>query len=218
MAEPRRAAGPRIAAVTVTLGTLLLAVAVVPFVRAYADSAAHRPAAEIGVDLARSGCDPELTDPVRGVGVHVGPGTAEPYATRIQYDLVPPSSGPHFVVPAPAVRRFYTTRDRPAIEILVHNLEHGYTILWYVEPLVRDQIEALRALAQKFGDDRYGGRFVVAPWDPGYGEFPAGRPLALSHWGATAGYRQFCAAVSGAAVERFVLAHPPSDSPEPTGM
>ncbi|MFU8871768.1 DUF3105 domain-containing protein [Micromonospora sp. SL4-19] len=218
MAEPRGVAGPRIAAVAVGLGTLLLVVAAIPFVRAYADSAERRPAADIGVGIDRAGCDPELIDPVRGAGVHVGPGTAEPYATRIRYDLVPPSSGPHFVVPAPAVRRFYTTRDRPAIEILVHNLEHGYTILWYVEPLVRDQTEVLRALARKLGDDRYGGRFVVAPWDPGYGEFPAGRPLALSHWGATAGYRQFCAAVSGAAVERFVLAHPPSDSPEPTGM
>ncbi|MET8121886.1 DUF3105 domain-containing protein [Micromonospora sp. NPDC005189] len=218
MAEARAGYGPRIAAAATALGAVLLVVAAVPFLRAYADPATRQPAAAIGVGADRAGCDPELTDPIRGAGVHVGPGTAEPYATRVQYDLVPPSSGPHFVVPAPTVRRFYTTRDRPPIETLVHNLEHGYTILWYVEPLARNQIEALRALARTLGDDRYGGRFVVAPWDPGYGVFPVGRPLALSHWGATAGYRQFCAEVSGAAAERFVLAHPRSDAPEPTGM
>ncbi|WP_406080347.1 DUF3105 domain-containing protein [Micromonospora sp. NBC_00858] len=218
MAEARAGYGPRIAAVAVAFGVVLLVVAIIPFLRAYADPVARRPAAAIGVAADRAGCDPELTDPIRGAGVHVGPGTAEPHVTRIQYDLVPPSSGPHFVVPAPTVRRFYTARDRPPVETLVHNLEHGYTILWYVEPLAHDQIEALRALARKLGGDRYGGRFVVAPWDPGYGAFPAGRPIALSHWGAHAGYRQFCASVSGAAVERFVLAHPAGDAPEPTGM
>ncbi|MGC4820777.1 DUF3105 domain-containing protein [Micromonospora sp. DT63] len=218
MAEARSGYGPRIAAAVTALGAVLLVVAATPFLRAYADPASRRPAAAIGVDADRAGCDPELTDRISGAGLHVGPGTAEPYVTRVRYDLVPPSSGPHFVVPAPTVRRFYVARDRPPIETLVHNLEHGYTVLWYVEPLAPDQIEALRALARTFGDDSYGGRFVVAPWDLDYGAFPAGRPLALSHWGAQAGYRQFCATVSGAAVQRFVLAHPRSDAPEPTGM
>ncbi|MGH3682534.1 MAG: DUF3105 domain-containing protein, partial [Natronosporangium sp.] len=41
-------------------------------------------------------------------------------------------------------RGFYTPDDRPRVEQLVHNLEHGYTVLWYlpqVPDAQREQIE-----------------------------------------------------------------------------
>ena len=43
----------------------------------------------------------------------------------LTHDTVPPSFGPHRPIPAPFERRFYTAQDRPEIETLVHNLEHG---------------------------------------------------------------------------------------------
>ncbi len=53
---------------------------------------------------------------------HVRPGDAhEPYNSD------PPTSGAHYAQPAPA--GFY--RDAPADEVLVHNLEDGYVIIWY---------------------------------------------------------------------------------------
>jgi hypothetical protein len=42
------------------------------------------------------------------------------------YNSDPPTSGPHA---APVQARFYD--EAPADENLVHNLEHGYVILWY---------------------------------------------------------------------------------------
>ncbi|BCJ76935.1 hypothetical protein CS0771_64790 [Catellatospora sp. IY07-71] len=215
MAEPRMS---RTAVAAAAVGLGLLAAAAVPFVRAYADSPRHRPAASFGVAADQAGCDAELTDPVSGVGMHVGPGTSQPTATRVGYETVPPSSGPHYVYPAQRARRFYLPQDRPAMEELVHNLEHGYTVVWYTGTLPAAEVEALRELAVKLGDDAYGEKFIVSAWDDSYGAFPAGRPLAMSHWGRTAGYRQFCARVSGAAIERFVLAHPAADAPEVDGM
>lgn len=53
---------------------------------------------------------------------HIDPGeTHEPYNSD------PPTSGPHYAQPAGA--GFYP--EAPPDEQLVHNLEHGYVILWY---------------------------------------------------------------------------------------
>ena len=43
----------------------------------------------------------------------------------------PPDSGSHYANPAPFTKHFYAEADRPAVETLVHNLEHGYTVVWY---------------------------------------------------------------------------------------
>jgi hypothetical protein len=43
------------------------------------------------------------------------------------YNSDPPTSGPHYEQPADA--GFYN--EAPVDEQLVHNLEHGYVILWY---------------------------------------------------------------------------------------
>ncbi|SCG17492.1 Protein of unknown function [Micromonospora echinofusca] len=168
------------------------------------------PIASFGVPEAAAGCDPELTDPVSGKGVHVGRGA------RVAYLTVPPSSGPHYELPAP-LRRFYLAGDRPPVEVLVHNLEHGYTVVWYSADLPVPQVEALRGLAARLGADERTAKFVAAPWDASYGRFPPGRRVGISRWGATAGYRLLCGSVSGAVIERFLAAHPATDSPEPEG-
>jgi hypothetical protein len=146
----------------------------------------------------------------------VGPGTDRPTVTQVQYATVPPSSGEHFVQPEYPARAFYTAADRPALESLVHNLEHGYTIAWYTSATPQPQVDELKRLADLARkDDNTAGKFIVSAWDDARGAFPAGRTVALSHWGANNGYRQLCGAVSGAVVKSFVAAHPWRDAPEP---
>jgi hypothetical protein len=185
------------------LGVGFLVWAVTPLIRQRVTPPA--PAASFGVAARDAGCDPELTDPVSGKGIHVGDGT------RVAYETVPPSSGPHHQEPAP-LRRFYARGEAPAMEHLVHNLEHGYTVVWYTAGLPAEQAEALRGLAEVFS-----AKFVAAPWDDTYGTFPPGRRVGVSRWGSTAGYRLLCESVSGTAIERFMQAHPASDAPEPEG-
>ena len=66
------------------------------------------------------------------------------------------------VAPAPFNRKFYTDKDRPELEALVHNLEHGYTILWYDDTIADDpdELNVIDAIADKF---RYGGRNTLLP-------------------------------------------------------
>ena len=53
---------------------------------------------------------------------------------QIEYEDAPPAFGPHWnvagVAPVPINERYYNKNTRPELEQLVHNLEHGFTILW----------------------------------------------------------------------------------------
>ena len=158
--------------------------------------------------------------------------------TQIVYPTAPPAYGSHWsepgVAPAPFNRKFYTEQDRPELEALVHNLEHGYTILWYDETVAGDPdaVDVVEAIAEKLhGVDDLRKKFIAAPWtaeDEGEsGPFPDGRHVALSHWSVGSdrndpaqrlGVFQYCSEPSGAAVEQFMLAHPDTDSPEPNAM
>ena len=143
---------------------------------------------------------------------------------------MPPSNGPHFDQPAVAKdRMFYTAADRPAMEILVHNLEHGYTVLWYDESAGEAKKAALQELTKVTNKlDAASDKFIVSAWDPSYGELPAGKKFALSHWSATlaadkasvasqAGHRQLCGDLSGEVVKTFVEKFPHTSAPEPGG-
>ncbi len=172
-------------------------------------------------------CDPVTADKAEASGNHIGPGTDKPGTTKVTYSTVPPSSGPHLASPVLSDRRVYTTADAPPIEGLVHNLEHGYTILWYDRSVEKDQSAAFAALAKQINAmPESAGKFIISPWDPAYGAFPAGKKYALSHWSADVdrqsgkisnshGNRQLCGGLSSAVVEQFVKAHPWSSAPEP---
>jgi hypothetical protein len=124
-------------------------------------------------------------------------------------------------------RRVYTTADVPAVETLVHNLEHGYTILWYDPSVEKAQAASFQALATKVNAMKESAnKFLVVPWDTTRGAFPAGKKYALSHWSADVdpstgqvskqmGHRQLCAGLSTQVVETFVKQHPWSSAPEP---
>ncbi|WP_330472753.1 DUF3105 domain-containing protein [Terrabacter sp. C0L_2] len=183
--------------------------------------------ANISGDVAAASCDPVTNDPASGSSDHVGPGTDKPSVTKVEYSTVPPSSGKHFAVPAVDSRRVYTVADAPQIETLVHNLEHGYTILWYDRSVEKEQAAAFQALATKVNAMKESAnKFLISPWDPAYGAFPAGKKYALSHWSADVdqatgkvsgqmGHRQLCGGLNTTVVEDFVKKHPWSSAPEP---
>jgi hypothetical protein len=171
----------------------------------------------VGVTAAAASCDPVTNDPSTGVSDHIGPGTDFPNETTVKYATIPPSSGKHLAVPIVPARDFYTAKDRPAVETLVHNLEHGYTIVWYDASTPKAQVDELKKLSPLARDDKSTGpaKFIVAAWDESRGAFPTGKHIAFSHWGAKNGHRQLCGQVSGEAIKTFIGKYPYSDSPEP---
>jgi hypothetical protein len=179
-----------------------------------------------GVPAAEAGCDPVTEDEATGSGSHVGPGTDKPDLTTVKYSTVPPTTGEHFPAPEFPNRQFYTADDRPPMENLVHNLEHGYSVLWYDDTLSTEQVSQLKAISREANQTTEAQqKFVVSAWDTAYGAFPAGKHVALSHWSADAkdlkkqsGHRLLCGSVSGEAVQSFIKKHPRTSAPEPNGQ
>ena len=206
--------GAAVLVVAVLVG--LVVFAVVDFRRDNPELAASS-VVDVGVPAAEASCTDVVSEPAEGVNAHVGPGTNEPDKIRVEYPTAPPAFGEHYPSPEYPAAEFYTAEDRPAMEELVHNLEHGYTIVWYEESLPQDQTDQLRRIAELAREmDETAGKFIVTAWDDSYGEFPEeDATIAISHWGAEEGSRQYCGAVSGEAIEQFITEHPYTDSPEP---
>ena len=160
-----------------------------------------------------------------------------PTGEHVVYTTAPPAFGPHWneagVAPAPMERKLYTD-DRPELESLVHNLEHGYTILWYDNTIADDDsaMKELEAIANKLaGTSNMRTKFIAAPWtsdDENGKKFPSGEHVAVTHWSAggtgetdpkkQVGVFQYCSSVSGEALNDFMLKYPYLDSPEPTAQ
>lgn len=202
----------------------LIAVAAVPLVLKSINDPAKKKPSSFGVSASSASCDAITNDPVTA-STHVGPGTEGDKATvsRVDYKTVPPTSGDHFLEPDISGRHFYTAKDTPQLEVLVHNLEHGYNIVWYDATVKGKQLQALKDLAVRMPTETATGptgKFIVAAWDTTHGAFPAGKHVALSHWSAAAadktqfGHREMCGKVSGEAIAAFVNKYPASDAPE----
>lgn len=194
--------------------------------REYADLAL----ADIGEPA--STCQKVTTVSAEGSGDHVSE------TQQVTYDHSPPAFGSHWNVaglaPAAFDRKFYTKDDRPELESLVHNLEHGYNILWYDDTIAEDDtaMDELRAIAAKYsGTSNFREKVIVAPFtkaddEESGGDWPKDTHIAFTHWsvggaGETdtskqVGVWQYCGGVSGAAFEQFTLDYPYLDSPEPT--
>jgi hypothetical protein len=176
---------------------------------------------QLGVPVGLASCDTTQTDKV---GAKDGDHETDP-TVRINYDTAPPSHGRHYASPITVnTRGFYAKDDAPRVEELVHNLEHGYTIAWYLDTVTGSQLDDLKTIAKKMRDSTATEKFIAVPWDASRGPFPTGKSIALTHWGApktagkyetATGYRQYCGQVSGTAIKSFVDDHPSSDAPEP---
>jgi len=199
---------------TAALLALVLILAVVIAVRkADAGLVKNQAVGSFGVAAAAASCDSEVSQIATGSGQHVDPSKV----ARVAYATVPPTFGEHYPNPAPFGRIFYSERDRPAMEVLVHNLEHGYTVVWYDSTVTGAQLTALESLSQRLTLDAGKEKLIVSAWDPSYGTFPAGKHIAFGHWTAKQGVRQLCGQVSGEALQTFMNNHPSTDAPEPNG-
>ncbi len=201
--------------IAVVVGIGLVAAVVVPTYLDNKNKPENKALSSFGVSASAAGCnavkttDGTNTDALRK---HVADGTIEKYATT------PPSFGPHWGSPIYPAREFYSARDKPQMEQLVHNLEHGYTVVWYDSTVKGEQLTALKDLAVSARSSDMAGpgnKFIVSAWDDAYGTFPAGKHIGMSHWGAQNSHVQLCGKVSGGAVESFMTKFPSTDAPEP---
>ena len=192
------------------LGALIIGGTVTAIVIQQGNKVENQPFSSFGVPLAEAGCDDVIDSPTSGGNEHV--------TEQVAYDTAPPSSGKHnpqwLGYPGGPPRKFYTPDDAPQIESVVHSMEHGHNVLWYLPTASEADLQVLEDLAAKVSDDKDTYKFIVTPWDTSRGGFPEGKTVAMSHWGAETGSLQYCAAVSGEAVDAFVDAHPITDAPE----
>ena len=205
----------------VVVAALLLAYPVSLFVQDARLRSAALP--DLGVSAAEAGCTPEESNPATGNQEHVEDGT------QVDYDRLPPDSGPHLNHWAPFTKKFYSPEDRPVVEELVHNLEHGYTIVWYDPNMPKDQLKDLEYISKTFGgNDFVKDKFIAAPWTGADGQaLPEGKVLTMVRWTADPqnpaeastqkGIRTSCGAVSGEVVENFMKKYPSTAAPEPNG-
>lgn len=129
------------------------------------------------------------------------------------YKNIPPASGPHFndaTAPETTSARFFGPSYKAAPESFVHNLEHGYLVVWYAPDLGKADQELLKDLTTKLAKDRIARKVKTVPWDKARGAFPAGKKVAVTAWGV----QQTCGEISGEAIGKFSKDHPVSAAPE----
>lgn len=214
--------------IVVVAAVVGLAIIAYPAIRLIQDSRIKNTAiAETGMAMSAAGCDAPTTEKASGNQDH------QPDGTAIKYAQSPPSNGSHYQTWAEFGKTFYDASDRPPVGNLVHNLEHGYTILWYNDTIAgdSDQMEQIERIAKGKLPEVANGKFIAAPFHASDGAaWPAGKNIAFSHWGgptdtsteekfasSQSGHRQFCTSVSGEALSKFIEKYPASDSPEPQG-
>ena len=212
----------RLLVICVVLAVALLAYPVYLFVDDY--RARNATLESIGSTVEAARCDAVVETPATGNQDHV------PEGTKVAYTEFPPAFGQHYQAPAPFTKRFYTMSDRPAVETLVHNLEHGYTMVWYRDGAPDDVVADLRRAAKTFSSDDFNpaDKFIVAPWaESDGGPFPNGKNVVMTRWTADPndpsdptrqlGARQACEQTSGQAIKDFMAKYPFQNSPEPNG-
>ena len=212
----------RLFVICLVLALALLAYPVYLFVDDY--RARNATMDDLGSSIAVASCDPVTEHEATGNQDHV------PEGTKVDYAQTPPDSGKHYPSPAPFTKHFYAAADRPPVETLVHNLEHGYTVVWYRADAPSKQVKDLQRIAKTFGSEEYdpADKFIAAPWSEADGAgFPAGKNIVITHWTADPndpgnpslqkGVRQVCTNVSGAAIKDFMTKYPVPNSPEPNG-
>lgn len=144
LAEERRAAEQRKAAMKrniLTIGSALLVGAIVVVAIAAQRQSAEAPGGSqnVGVAAARANCD-DVEELEEQEAAHIGIDEEhEPYNSS------PPSSGPHYEVPAEST--FFTDQIPP--EQPVHNLEHGNIVIWYSPTADEETLDNIEALVEQ---------------------------------------------------------------------
>ncbi len=219
--------GMAIVGVCVAVALIIVGAALYPKVRDMVNDQKWKGKSVAEIGASASVCGKVTEKEATGSGEHV------PEGQQVDYKDAPPAFGAHWnvagVAPTPIGDRFYTEDSRPELEALVHNLEHGYTILWYDTTANDDssEISAMRAIAKIMdaNDTNQRLKFKVAPWtkadEKEVGRFPKGQHIAFTHWRVDPdtqkqyGSWQYCSEVSGAALSTFMDKYPFTDAPEP---
>ena len=142
----------------VTAGIAVLVIGVVAILILNDQKASSIPVPQ-GVSASEAGCGPvETYDEVSQEHIEVG-------ARHEDYNSSPPTSGPHYAVPADP--GFYPSPLPP--EQLVHNLEHGQIVIWYRPDASEATVEGLQALVesanQRARDSGLVEPLLAAPYD-----------------------------------------------------
>lgn len=173
----RRSAARRRNLVTIVVAALVLALVVGAI---YVQRRSEEPSGPVGVAAEQAGCG-EIERPEEQGADHIEVGTPhEPYNTS------PPTSGPHYEVPA--APGFYPSPLEP--EQVVHNLEHSQIVIWYrsdVSEGTLDQIEEIVSQEPQ--------ATVAVPYD----DIEGSASFVLTAWGAS----QPCARVSQEVIDDF---------------
>lgn len=219
-----RGRGMALVGISVLIGVLIIGAAAFKPIKDWYDLRAYAGKSLADIGAAADVCQDITTKPAEGNQDHVEVGTP------LTYEDAPPAFGTHWNMWDGMERKFYTKSDRPELGELVHNLEHGYNVLWYDETAADDSamMDDLRAIAAKLeGTENLRHKFKAVPWTSEDGDpFPEGQHIAFTHWsiggaGSTdhskaVGVWQYCSEPSGAALEQFMEDYPYMDSPEPT--
>lgn len=142
-----------------------------------------------GVAAAAAGCGPVRSfDEVSREHIEAG-------AEHEAYNSNPPTSGPHYELPADA--GFYPSPLPP--EQAVHNLEHGQIVVWYRPDAPQKTIEGLQALVeganQEAQENGTLAPLVAVPYEDIEGDFD----YVLSAWTRS----QSCLGYSREAIDDF---------------
>lgn len=223
--------GTMIVAICVIVALLIIGAAAFKPIKGWIDNQKYKGKSLDEIGAPASVCQPVVTRTASAAQQHV------PQGTTVTYDYAPPAYGKHWnvagVAPVPMDQRFYTADDRPHLEQLVHNLEHGFTLLWYDQTAADDSgmMAQIKAIARVLDANDTNNRlsFIAVPWTSKDEEqvkdhraFPSGQHIALTHWtagstGQALGIWQYCSKPSGAALSDFMKKYPYTDAPEPIG-
>lgn len=219
--ENRR--GLAIVGVCVLVAVVIIGAAAFKPIKDWYDLRAYASDSLSDIGAPAESCQEVITKKADGNQDHVDVGTP------MSYPDAPPAFGTHWNMWDTIDRKLYTASDRPDLGELVHNLEHGFTILWYDETIADDAaaMDDLRGIASKLSSTTdLRDKFKAVPWTSEDGDaFPDGQHVAFTHWsiggvGETdpakqVGVWQYCSDVSGSALDQFMLDYPYMDSSEP---
>ena len=190
----------------VLVALILIGAAVIP---AYLHDRAQKAKGKAGYQASptaaekAAGCLGVHNDPVSPPARHF-PNQVINYAkqkygdTRDGTPPIPPSGGPHNPIPLGLQKtRFFPLSEKPRPERAVHNLEHGYVVVWYDSKLSAADVAKLQLLTQ---NPSFSNLLVVGWWQ---GDLPAGKHVVMTSWGRT----DRCGTVSDAAVRGFYTKH-----------
>jgi hypothetical protein len=148
-----------------------------------------------------AGCLGVHNDPISPPGQHTTDAidyTKAKYGdTRGGTAPIPPSGGRHNFVSLGDTNRFYPLSEKPRPERAVHNLEHGYIVIWYDSKLPASEVTKLETLAKSGSLTR----LLVVGWTQG--DLPDNKHVVLTSWGRT----DRCSTVSDAVVKTFYSDH-----------